>query len=72
MWNHTPKNRERWAQMQRNDAFLRQQKCHYCSKAVRRANWSENYNGPDLATVHHVIPLARGGTNRPTILQTWL
>jgi hypothetical protein len=27
MWNDIPKNRERWPQMQRNDAFLRQQKC---------------------------------------------
>jgi hypothetical protein len=33
-----------------------------------RANWSENYNGPDLATVDHVIPLSWGGTNHPSNL----
>jgi 5-methylcytosine-specific restriction endonuclease McrA len=70
-WKDTPKKRAHWAQMQRNNAFLCQQKClqcHYCHKAVRIAHWSENYIGSDVATVDHVVPLARGGTDHPSNL----
>jgi 5-methylcytosine-specific restriction endonuclease McrA len=73
-WKDTPKSRESWAQMQRNESFLRGQmrvqqdmghalKCRYCYKVVRIAHWSENYNGPDLATVDHVVPHFRGGAD---------
>mmetsp|Transcript_17837 Transcript_17837/g.35963 ORF Transcript_17837/g.35963 Transcript_17837/m.35963 type:complete len:93 (-) Transcript_17837:565-843(-) len=71
-WKDTPKNRKRWAQMQRNSAFLDQQpeplQCYYCGKRVRKVDWSSNYNGKDLATVDHVVPLARGGTDHPSNL----
>ena len=66
-WKDTPKNRQRWAQLQRNDAFLQEKalqgdlRCHYCHKYVKIVHWSLNYNGVDLATADHVIPLSRGG-----------
>jgi hypothetical protein len=53
-WKDTPKKQAHWAQMLRNNAFLRQQKClqcHYCHKAVRIGHWSKNYN---VATVDHI------------------
>ena len=70
-WKDTPKTRERWAQMQRNGVFLSQQRaqkkgalnCHYCRKGVQIFHWSENYNGPDVAAVDHVVPLSRGGAD---------
>jgi len=72
-WKDTPKNRERWAQVQVNEAFLSQQRtekgalhCHFCRKEVVIHHWSANYNGPDLATVDHVIPLSRGGSDHPS------
>jgi len=37
--------------------------CHYCCKGVQIFHWSENYNGPDVAAVDHVVPLSRGGAD---------
>lgn len=74
-WKDNPRNRKRWDQLQRNGAFLRQElerqgslQCHYCQKVVRLVHWSENYNGDDIATVDHVIPISRGGTDLPSNL----
>ena len=74
-WKDTPRNRVRWAQLQRNDAFLREQIrlrgnyalcCHYCNKMVNVYHWSSNYNGDDLATIDHVLPLSQGGADDPS------
>mmetsp|Transcript_2261 Transcript_2261/g.4801 ORF Transcript_2261/g.4801 Transcript_2261/m.4801 type:complete len:98 (+) Transcript_2261:89-382(+) len=76
-WKDTPAKRARWAQMERNNAFLRDQLeksggcylvCHYCCRGVRMVHWSANYNGLDLATADHVIPLSRGGPDLPSNL----
>lgn len=75
-WSDTPKKRRVWEQLQRNERFLDNQetstgdlKCRYCQKSpLRRAHWSEHYDGTDLATVDHVVARANEGTDHPSNL----
>ena len=75
-WKDTPKKRdEQWAQMQRNEAFVRSQQgspgglaCAYCGKAnLRIHHWSEDC-APNDATADHVTPRSRGGGDQTSNL----
>ena len=66
-WKDTIKNRKKWRIMQSNEAFIRKQPrplaCHYCDKkSLKLHHWREPC-GVNDATVDHVVPLARGGSN---------
>ena len=74
-WNDNAKNRSRWAQMQLNESFLREQLasqgelvCHYCGKAPLLMNHWKEKPSPDVATVDHVTPSSLGGSNDPSNL----
>mmetsp|Transcript_5737 Transcript_5737/g.9919 ORF Transcript_5737/g.9919 Transcript_5737/m.9919 type:complete len:150 (+) Transcript_5737:366-815(+) len=70
IWRDTPRNRERWAQMKRNEAYLRAHQrrygtltCNYCRKQrLRLHHWAEPSSDDD-ATVDHFVPICRGGTD---------
>ena len=66
-WRDTPKSREQWARMQRNEAFMDSAplplKCYICGILVRRTHWSQQYHGRDQATVDHIQARANGGSD---------
>ncbi|KAG1666407.1 hypothetical protein FOA52_006516 [Chlamydomonas sp. UWO 241] len=71
-WRDCPKNRKRWELMQRNEGFMdvMQQRgplrCRYCGIGTVRRHWSDyNHHRSDTATVDHVIPRSKGGTDDP-------
>ena len=74
-WKDDAKSRARWAQLQINESFLRAQLasqgalvCHYCRTApLVMSHWKEK-PPPNVATVDHVTPSSRGGSNDPSNL----
>ncbi|KXZ53481.1 hypothetical protein GPECTOR_7g931 [Gonium pectorale] len=72
-WRDTPRNRERWQQLQNNTAFLQNEEarkgslqCHYCDKGpLKIYSWNDfrGVNAPDKATADHVMARARGGSD---------
>lgn len=71
-WSDTPSHREQWASLQNSNTFLHKEEarnngnlaCHYCKKDdLKVTHWSAPQNNPSKATVDHVVPRSRGGSD---------
>ncbi|KAF6255094.1 hypothetical protein COO60DRAFT_248418 [Scenedesmus sp. NREL 46B-D3] len=75
-WRNTPQNQQRWSQMASNTDYLRSQAarqgsldCQYCGMGpLKIHHWSEKSHASGMATVDHVVPTSRGGSNQPSNL----
>jgi len=71
-WDSTPRSRQKWKQLQLNTATLMSYDqpwtCYICNKQnLRFYHWTESprrdEDRHDQATIDHVIPRSRGGSN---------